>query len=145
MVVGAEAHASGSDGCLRVAVRVSAHEQQTGNTNVSSLSLSKFDEQVIYNPQLQLPQSSMNSEALNSKFAPAAKKTSAFEKDYESHYALLDIHSFFKNLKISCVLQLRNIIPLSVDPEVIKKDILVQLERIGKVVRSVHKQQNVWI
>jgi hypothetical protein len=83
--------------------------------NVSAQYLNKFEEQVIYNPQLSTPL--IQSEALNSKFTTSApKKVSAFEKDYESHYALLDINSFFKNLKISCVLQLRNIIPLSVDP-----------------------------
>lgn len=58
---------------------------------------------------------------------------------------MLDINNFFKNLKISCVLQLRNIIPLSVDPEIIKKDLLSQLQRVGKILKTVHKGQNVWI
>lgn len=43
------------------------------------------------------------------------------------------------------MLVLRNIVPLSVDPEVIKKDLLGQLERVGPVVKIVHKGQNVWV
>lgn len=132
---------SGKTVTVRRAVLVSSLEQQTGNTNFSQHQ-SKFEEAPA---SFSGVPTGIQSESLNSKFAPAAKKISAFEKDYESHYALLDIHSFFKNLKISCVLQLRNIIPLSVDPEVIKKDLLSQLERIGKVLRCVHRQQNVWV
>lgn len=83
-------------------------------------------------------------ESATSKFS-SRPRTSAFEKDLDSYYLLMDVNGHFKNHKISCVLHLRDIIPAKLDPEYIKRDLLDQLGKIGKVVRTVHKNQSVFI
>jgi hypothetical protein len=60
-------------------------------------------------------------------------------------YLTFDTDGFFKNKKISCVLQLKGIIPIGSTPEQIVKDIKTQVEKIGPLVRTVHKNQNVYL
>ena len=60
-------------------------------------------------------------------------------------YMTFDTEGFFKNKKISCVLQLKGIIPMGLNPEPILKDIKTQVEKIGPLVRTAHKNQNMYL
>ena len=53
----------------------------------------------------------------------ARPKSSLFEKDPHSFYLTFDTNGFFRDMKISCVLLLRNIVSSQGDREFIKKDI----------------------
>ena len=65
-------------------------------------------------------------ESASSKFS-SRPRTSGFEKDLDSYYLLLDIDGIFKNLSITCILFFKNIIPQSIPPESIVKDLTSQL------------------
>lgn len=60
-------------------------------------------------------------------------------------YMTFDTDGFFKNKKISCVLLLKNILPLTTNIETIIKDIKTQVEKIGPLVRITHKNQNIYL
>lgn len=60
-------------------------------------------------------------------------------------YLTFDTEGFFKNKKISCVLQLKGIIPMGVNIEQILKDVKTQVEKIGPLVRTSHKNQNIYL
>jgi hypothetical protein len=50
-------------------------------------------------------------------------KSMLFEKDLHSHFLTFDTVGFFKTMKISCVLLLKNIISSQSEKELIKEDI----------------------
>ncbi len=52
---------------------------------------------------------------------------------------------YFKKMKISCVLLLRNIISTAGDREFIKEDIKREADKIGKITRYVSKEKNIYI
>lgn len=56
-----------------------------------------------------------------------------------------DTDGFFKNKKISCVLLLKGMLPLTSNIDPILKDIKGQVEKIGPLVRITHKNQNVYL
>ena len=75
----------------------------------------------------------------------ARPKSSLFEKDPHSFYLTFDTNGFFRDMKISCVLLLRNIVNSQVDREFIKKDIEKEVQKIGKVARLAQKDKNIYI
>jgi hypothetical protein len=56
-----------------------------------------------------------------------------------------DTEGFFKNKTVSCVLLLKGIIPVTANVEAVIKDIKTQVEKIGPLVRTAHKNQNVYL
>ena len=60
-------------------------------------------------------------------------------------YLTFDTDGFFKNKKISCVLLLKGIIPVGANPDITLKDIKTQVEKIGPLVRTTHKNQNIYL
>ena len=72
-------------------------------------------------------------------------KTSLFEKGPHTFYLTFDTVGFFKNMKISCVLLLKNIVQSQVDREYIQKDIRKEVEKIGKIENILSKDRNIYI
>ena len=88
------------------------------------------------------------SKEVPSKSASTTKvrpKTSLFEKNPHSFYLTFDTVGYFKNMKISCVLLLKNIIQSQTDKEFVKKDIQKEVEKIGRITQFVSKDKNIII
>lgn len=68
-----------------------------------------------------------------------------FEKDLNEFYANFDPVGYFKNKNISCVLSLRNIIPVNSNVEFIVSDIKKQVEKVGPLIKVTHKGLNIYI
>jgi|JI10StandDraft_1071094.scaffolds.fasta_scaffold2122397_1 hypothetical protein len=56
-----------------------------------------------------------------------------------------DTEGFFRNKLVSCVLLLKGIIPATANVEAVLKDIKNQVEKIGPLVRTTHKNLNVYL
>lgn len=65
----------------------------------------------------------VNSESSGKSTITRKPKSLLFEKDLESFYLTFDTTGFFKTMKISCILLLRNIVLVPGDKEFIKQDI----------------------
>ena len=72
-------------------------------------------------------------------------KTSLFEKGPHTFYLTFDTVGFFKNMKISCVLLLKNIVQSQMDREYIQKDIRREVEKIGKIENILSKDRNIYV
>lgn len=62
-----------------------------------------------------------NSRSITTKVKP---KSSLFEKDPHTFYLTFDTEGYFRNIKISCVLLIRNIIKSQSDKTFVRQDIL---------------------
>ena len=54
-------------------------------------------------------------------------KSSLFEKEPHSFYLTFDTDGYFRNIKISCVLLVRNVIQTASDKTYVRQDILKEL------------------
>jgi hypothetical protein len=72
-------------------------------------------------------------------------KASLFEKEPHSFYLTFDTEGYFKNIKISCVLLLRNLIQIQADKSFIRQDIMRELEKVGRITRDVVKDKNMYV
>jgi hypothetical protein len=68
-----------------------------------------------------------------------------FESDLNTFYLTLDVDGYFKNMKISCVLLLRNIISSFIYKDEIMRDIRKEVSKIGPVVKMVDYEKNIYI
>lgn len=73
------------------------------------------------------------------------QKSSLFEREPHSFYLTFDTTGFFKKMKISCVLLLRNIISRNEDKEFIKEDIKKEVSKIGRITKYKNKDKNLYI
>lgn len=68
-----------------------------------------------------------------------------FESDQSTFYLTLDVDGYFKNMKISCVLLLKNMISSFLFKDEILRDIRREVSKVGRVVRMVDYEKNVYI
>jgi hypothetical protein len=86
----------------------------------------------------------MTSEGSKSKIVKTGRR-SMFESDLSTFYLTLDVDGYFKNMKISCVLLLKNIISTFLFKDEIIKDIRKEVSKIGPVVKIVDYEKNIYI
>ncbi len=72
-------------------------------------------------------------------------RRSVFETDLNTFYLTLDVDGYFKSMKISCVLLLKNIISSFMVKDEILKDIRKELSKVGPVVKMVDYSKNVYV
>ena len=68
-----------------------------------------------------------------------------FETDLNTFYLTLDVDGYFKNMKISCVLLLKNMISSFIYKDEILRDIKREVSKIGPIVKMVDYEKNVYI
>jgi hypothetical protein len=68
-----------------------------------------------------------------------------FETDLNTFYLTLDVNSYFKDMKVSCVLLLNNVISSFAFKDEIMRDIRREVSKVGPIVKMVDYEKNVYI
>lgn len=72
-------------------------------------------------------------------------RRSMFEFDLNTFYLTLDIDGYFKSMKISCVLLLKNVISSFMVKDEILRDIKKELSKVGPIVKIVDYNRNLYV
>ena len=73
------------------------------------------------------------------------QSSSRFKRDLNEFYATFDTVGYFRNKNISCVLSLRNMIPIGSNIEMVLKDIRKEVEKVGPLVKLTHRGLNIYL